>query len=131
MAAVLAPVLHWYEVPSDAVNTMPCPLHIAWSLPAFATGKGLTATVMLSLAEHEFAAVTVTLYVEVVGGVTLMEDVIPPVLHKKDVPPEAVSVADCPWHIEISAPALTIGKLLTLTSTSSVALHPTALVTVT
>ena len=63
------------------------------------------------------ALVTVTVYVVVEFGETVIAAVVSPVLHKYVPPPDAVSVAlDCPWHMEEAEPEmLHEGTALTVT----------------
>src|SRR5258706_7708060 len=62
-------------------------------------GSGFTVTVV----EHELvqplALVTVTVYVVVIVGLTVMDAVVAPVLQRNDVPPDAVNVDEPPTQI--------------------------------
>ena len=64
-------------------------------------------------------------------GLTVMLAVFAPVLQVNIVPPVAVKVALSLSHIVWSAPASAMGKGLTFTTVEAVAVHPSALVTVT
>ena len=44
--------------------------------------------------------VTVTVYVVVVVGLTVIDAVVAPVLHRKDVPPDAVNVVEPPTQMD-------------------------------
>ena len=57
------------------------PSHIEISAPALAVGKAFTVTITSSLELQPFE-VTVTVYVVVDAGLTLILDVVAPVLHK-------------------------------------------------
>ena len=59
-------------------------------------GRAFTVIVELVVAEQPFEFVTVTKYVVVADGLTVIAAVVAPVLHKYAVPPEAVIVADPP-----------------------------------
>ena len=62
MLAVVAPVLHEYEVPPLAVSvTLPPVQILAVAGEIEAVGSGLTLTVRDVVAVHPFASVTVTL----------------------------------------------------------------------
>ena len=62
--------------------------------PAFATGKEFTVTVLLVVAVHPAALVTVTVYVVVDVGEIVMEVELLPVFQAYPVPPEAVNAVD-------------------------------------
>jgi hypothetical protein len=52
-------------------------------LPMAQVGSGLTVTIpSAGMDVHAFEAVTVTVYVVVLAGETVMEEVVAPVLHK-------------------------------------------------
>ena len=83
MLAVVAPVLHTNEVPPLAVNVALAPLQmftVAGEMDA--VGSGLTFTVRDVDAVHPFTSVTVTEYVVVETGETVIETVVAPVLHE-------------------------------------------------
>ena len=107
------------------------PKHIVWSGPAL-TSALPTVTVMLSVAVHPFASVTVTLYTVVVLGDTVMLDVVAPVFHAKNTPfvVDAVTVVLSPKHIVWFGPTSTF-VLPTVTVIASVAVQPLLSVTVT
>ena len=60
-----------------------------------------TVTVVLAIAVHPFASVIVTVYPDVEPGLTVCEGNMLPLLHEKDVPPEAVSTAEFPGQIVV------------------------------
>lgn len=70
-------------------------------------GAGFTVTVF----EHELvqplASVTVTVYVVVTAGLTVIDAVVAPVLQRKDTPPDAVSVTEPPTHMDGLAGVIT------------------------
>ena len=81
---------------------------------------------------HPFAFVTVTEYVVVEAGVTVMLAVVAELLHEYEVPPLAVRVALAPLHIEtVAGKMLAVGFEFTVTVRDIVAVQLFALVTVT
>ena len=89
MAAVAAPVLHTYVVPPEAVSVAEAPLQMIPSLLATpevsvtamaGVGSGFTVMVVEAVAEQPAALVTVTVYVVVVVGETVIAAVDMPVL---------------------------------------------------
>ena len=103
---------------------MELPRHIFLSAPAFTLGKEFTFTITVSVFIQPFASVPVTTYVVVVAGdavglAQLLHD--NPVVgdHEYVFAPVAVNVAELPRHIVLSAPAFTVGKALTFTTTVS------------
>ena len=105
MLSVVAPVFHKYVPPPEAVNVVLFPIIIATSDPALAVGKAFTVTSTASESDV-MPSDTVTLYVVVDEGLTVILAVVAPVLHVYDVPPVAVNVVFDPSHMETSAPAL-------------------------
>jgi hypothetical protein len=81
MLGVVAPLLQMYEVPPLAVNVVLSPTQISLSPVMTTAGSGLTVTVALALATQLSPFVTVTLYVVVVVGLTVMLAVVAPLLH--------------------------------------------------
>jgi hypothetical protein len=81
MAAVVAPVLQEYVPPPTAVNVVLAPLQITEVPVMLAVGNGLTVTALVAVAVHPFALVTVTVYVALAVGLTLIDAVVSPVLH--------------------------------------------------
>lgn len=98
MVAVVALVLHRNEIPPEAVNETESPGQIGGTIHTIVhMGGGFTVTVLEHDEVHPLeASVTVTVYVVVAEGETVMEAVVAPVLHKNDVPPDAVSVDEPP-----------------------------------
>ena len=103
-------------------------------------GAVLTTILTEAVAMQPLALVTVTVYVVLPAGVTVMVAVIAPVLHKYVPPPDAVRVAEDPEQIipsllvvpDVSAIVMDgVGKGLTVIVCEAVAEHPFALVTVT
>ena len=95
-------------------------------------GSGLTVTVVEHELVHPFTSLTVTVYVVVVAGLTVIEAVVADVLHRNDAPPEAVNVDEPPAQMEESETAmLHVGPGLTVTVNEHELVHPFASVTVT
>ena len=94
-------------------------------------GNGLTVTVTDVAAEQPLASVTVTEYVVVAVGLTVMEAVDCPLLQLYEEPPEAVMVVDSPLQITLSPVMAGFGNGLTVTVTDVAAEQPLASVTVT
>jgi len=100
---VTAPVLHKYVNPAGAVSVAFSPEQIILSLVAKpelsvsdidAVGKGLTTTCTVAEQVAAPLSVMVTVYVVVIFGVTVINEVaVTPVLHKKVTPPDAINVA--------------------------------------
>jgi hypothetical protein len=81
IVAVVAPVLHKYVPPPVAVKVVEPPLQITDVPVMLAVGNGLTVTALVAVAVHPFALVTVTVYVALAVGLTLIDAVVSPVLH--------------------------------------------------
>lgn len=82
MAAVVAVVLHRYAVPPLAVSVVLCPLQIATEAgDTEAIGTAFTLTVPLAVALQLAALVTVTVYVMIEVGLTVIAAVVAVVLH--------------------------------------------------
>jgi len=95
-------------------------------------GIGVTNIVKEALASQLLAPVTVTVYVVVVAGLTVMDGVVRPVFHKYDTPPLAVSVAPDPLQIESEVEIICAeGAGSTVTTTDNICEHPLVSVTVT
>ena len=127
IAAVIAPVLHEYEVPPVAVRVAVAPAHIV-TLFTVGEGSAFTVTVPAAVAVHPFELVAVTVYVP--AEVVEIEVVVAPVLHAYEVPPDTVRVAVAPAHI-VTLFTVGEGSALTVTVPAAVAVHPAALVAVT
>ena len=103
MVAVVAPVLQRNVIPPVAVKETESPGHNGGTAQTIAhIGAGVTATVAVHVPLHPLASVTVTVYVVVAPGFTVMDAVVAPVLQRNDVPPEAVSVDEPPTQTEES-----------------------------
>jgi hypothetical protein len=96
----------------------------------FAEGDGLTIIFTLALSV-QLPTVTNTLYEVFVSGLTVIEDVVDPVLHRYVPPPDALSVEELPEHI-VSLPVMVapiFGATVTLTVAES--MHPSLAVPIT
>src|SRR5436190_744308 len=101
-------------------------------LPIVHGGNGLTVTVVEHELVHPLPLVTVTVYVVVTVGRTVIVAVIAPVLQRKDVPPDAVNVVEPPTQIAgVAGVMLHGGSGFTVTVVEHELVHPFALVTVT
>ena len=95
-------------------------------------GSGFTVTVTEQELVHPFASVTVTVYVVVVTGLTVIEAVVAALLQRNDVPPEAVSVTGLPGQTDgLEGNILHVGGGVTVIVTEHVLVHPLASATVT
>lgn len=131
--AVVAPVLHRNDVPPEAVSVDEPPTQNEESETVMLhTGAGFTVTVAEHELVHPLASVTVTVYVVVTEGLTVIEAVVALVLHRNDVPPDAVSVDEPPTQIEgLELAMLHTGAGLIVTVVEHELVHPSASVTVT
>lgn len=97
-----------------------------------AFGRLFTLTVPLAIAVQLAALLTVTVYVVDEVGLTVIAAVVAVVLHKYDVPPDAVNVVLCPLHIAIEEGVTeAVGEVFTVTKRLAVAEQLAALLTVT
>jgi hypothetical protein len=134
IAAVVAALLHRNDVPPDAVSVDEPPIQKEESeIAMLHTGTELIVTVAEQELVHPLASVTVTVYVVVEVGLTVMEAVVAALLHRNDVPPDAVSVDEPPIQIEgLELAMLHTGAGFTVTVLAQDDVHPLlALVTVT
>ena len=93
--AVVAALLHKNDVPPDAVSVAePFGQTDGLDGDMLHTGAGFTFTVTEHELVHPLASVTVTVYIVVDVGFTVIDAVVAALLHKNDVPPDAVSVAE-------------------------------------
>ena len=93
-------MLHKNVVPPDAVNVVEPPTQITGLAGVMLhEGRGFTVTVVEHELLHPLPFVTVTVKVVVVIGLTVIAAVVAPVLQRKDVPPDAVNVAEPPTQI--------------------------------
>ena len=102
-----------------AVSAVDEPLHIVTFEPGVMVGVAFTLTVFVAVFTQPLAFVPVTVYVTVVVGdaVTLAPVVADnAVLGAQEyvTPPDAVIVVELPEHIATSAPALIVGRALTV-----------------
>jgi hypothetical protein len=97
-----------------------------------AVGFGLIVTVLDADAVHEPPSVTVTEYVVLETGVTVMLCVNAPVLQEKFVPPEAVSVMLDPLQTDaVGGEMDALNVVVTVTVAEAEAVHPLEAVAVT
>src|ERR1041385_2353978 len=130
--AVVAALLHKNEVPPDAVSVAESPGQSESETAMLHTGAGFTVTVDEHVLVHPLALVTVTVYVVVVVGLTVIEAVVAALLQRNDVPPDAVNVEEPPTQIEgLFGVMLQVGAGFTVTVAEHELVHPLALVTVT
>jgi hypothetical protein len=102
------------------------------TLPIEHGGSGFTVTVVEQELVHPAALVTVTVYVVVTVGLTVIVAVVAPVLQRNDVPPDAVIVFEPPGQMAgLTQTMLHTGSGFTVTVFEHELLHPAALVTVT
>ena len=94
-----------------------------------AVGLLFTVNALLLVAVQPLALVTVTLYAPAVE--TVIAAVVAPLLHKYEVPPEAVKLVLLPEQIVFVPVIAAVGLLFTVSALLLVAVHPFALVTVT
>jgi len=80
---------------------------------------------------HPLEPVTVTVYVVVAVGVTVMDEAVASVLHEGVPPPLAASVALCPGQMASGDEMETVGLDLTVTLTGFINVQPLLSVTVT
>jgi hypothetical protein len=141
MVDVVLPVLHEYVVAPLADKVSGWPEHIVVEGNAATLTAGVEFTFMVIVAGADAllqpdAVVTVTEYVVGTVGLTVIEDVVAPVLHEYVPPPFAVSTAELPAHIVDEGDALMVTDGVGFTVTTWVAgadalLQPEAVVTVT
>ena len=103
-------------MPADAVSVTLPPLQKVVGPLAVIVGAAPTFTVWEALAEQPFRSLTVTLYVVVDAGDTVIDCVVAPVDHENDVPPFAVSVTLVPAHVDVGPVIVAVGAGLTVTT---------------
>ena len=90
MEALVEPVLHSYVVPATEDETLivaVAPLQISVAVDVtVSTGFGKTLMVTEPVVTHPSGLVSVTLYVVVATGETVIEAVFPPLLHRNVLP---------------------------------------------
>jgi hypothetical protein len=132
LTAAFVPKLfdHAYVPPPLAVNVVLCPEHIVKFPDIDAVGNAFATTVALAVVVHEFAPVTVTVYVPAAD--TLTAAFAPKLFDHAYVPPPlAVKVVLCPEHM-VKVPDIdAVGGVFTTTVALAVVVHEFAPVTVT
>jgi hypothetical protein len=96
-----------------------------------AVGFELTVTVAETDLVQPPVPVTVTVYVVLTVGLTVIAAVVAPVFQEYVVPPLAVSVVLAPLQIVVVPAMAALGNGLTVTAAEAVAVQPKELVTVT
>ena len=118
---VVAPVLQRNATPPPAVSMCESPGQIVTGgqIAHTGAGPGFTTTVAVHVL-LQLPLDTVTVYVVVTVGVTVMEAVVAPVLHRNDAPPDAVRVTGAPEQIfEVDGVMLQVGGLPICVTTTS------------
>jgi hypothetical protein len=149
IAAVSSPELQVYEVPPEAVSEALAPLQIVPSsfvVPDVSVttidgiGSGFTVIVVAVVVSQPSEFVTVTVYVVVVAGDSVIAAVASPVSHAYEVPPDAVITTLAPSQIvpsllvtpDVSAIVTDgVGSAFTVIIVEVAEVHPSELVTVT
>ena len=145
----MSPLFQKWVPPPIAVNIALAPAQMIPSLTVTpevsvtetdTDGSELTVMTPDADAVRPLISVTVTVYVVVTEGETVIDAVVAPVFHEKDTPPDAVSVALAPVQM-IPSLLLNPEDSVMVTDTSccsmtvmvilAVAIHPPELVTVT
>ena len=101
-------------MPPLAVSAVLSPRHNTVLPIMLTSGSGLTITVVTAESLHKNAFVIVKEYDEVTIGVTDIEKVVSPVLHKYDPPPDPYKTAVSPRQISVSPTITGIGLGLTV-----------------
>ena len=78
-------------------------------LPITHGGNGFTTIVFEQVLVQLVALVTVTVNVVVTVGLTVIEDVVAPVLQRNDTPPDTERVVEAPTQIESSVAVMVQG----------------------
>jgi hypothetical protein len=129
--AVVDVVLHRYVTPPDAVRIVDSPRHIFWLPDITAVGFGFTVSTFDAVPVQPLVLVTVTVYVVVTRGATLMTEVVAPILHTYVPPPLAVRLVLVPEHIAFTPLICAAAVELTVTVRLALFIHPFVLVAVT
>src|SRR5204863_7249823 len=121
------------DIPTDAVSVAEPPMQIiGLGQVMLQDGNGFTVTVLEHELVHPCALVTVTVYVVVTLGLTVIDAVVAPVLQRKDTPPDAVSVDEPPTQKDESVAAmLHTGAVVTVTVAEHAQVQSLAFATVT
>ncbi len=129
---VVAPVLQRNVTPPADVSVTEPPAQMLCGGQMLQVGPGVTVTVAEQELLQPLALVTVTVYVVVTVGFTVIDAVVAPVLHRNDVPPDAVSVDEPPTQKEgLEEAMLHTGAGVTTTIVEQELVQPLASVTVT
>ena len=96
-----------------------------------AVGFGFTVRTFDAVPVQPLVLVTVTVYVVVIKGATLMTDVVAPVFHTYVPPPLAVRLVLVPEHIALTPVICALAVELTVTVREAVFVHPLLFVAVT
>jgi hypothetical protein len=131
MLLVVDPLLQIYVLPPLAVRVVLPPRHILVSPLIVGVGIGFTVTVSFVEAWHPLASDTVTLYVVVAVGLTVILLVVEPLLQIYVLPPPAVSVVLSPRHMIVSPLIVGVGIGFTVMVSFVEAWQPLASDTVT
>jgi hypothetical protein len=131
--AVVAALLQRNVVPPVAVSVDEHPTQIdGLAGVMLQTGAGFIVTVVEHELVHPLASVTVTVYVVVDVGLTVIEAVVAALLQRNDVPPVAVSVDEPPTQTDgLAGVMLQTGAGFIVTVTEQELVQPLAFVTVT
>ena len=132
--AVVAPLFHRYVPVPDTETVLLCPAQmVAGEAFAVILGGFISNTVVVAVLVHPFTPVTVTVYVVLAAlGVTEIEALVSPVLHKYVPPPVAVRVLLKPSQTVFGeALAVAFGCGFTVTVVVAVLVQPPGPVTVT
>jgi hypothetical protein len=131
--AVVAALLQRNDVPPVAVSVDEPPIQIdGFAGVMLQTGGGVTVTVTEHVLVHPLPFATVTVYVVVVVGLTVIEAVVSEVFQRNVNPPDAVSVDEPPTQMEgFEEVMLHTGSGATFTVNEHELVHPLASVTVT
>ena len=91
---VVSPVFQTLDLPPFTERVTELPIQMVVSLVTVVATVGRIETVTVSVVAHLPFSLLVTVYVVVCEGVTVIEDVVAPLLQTLDVPPLTVRVAD-------------------------------------
>lgn len=100
IVALVEPVLQEYVPVPDAVSVAVDPEQMVVFPLMDAEGGLLIVTVTVAVSVQPLAVPTITVYVALPVGVTVMEEVLAVVLHEYTVPPEAARVDEYPGQTE-------------------------------
>lgn len=121
-----------YIVPPLAVRVVVSPMHMAISPEIITTGYDNTVISTDSVSVQLLPSVTVTVYVEVLVGITVTAELLPRLLDHAYVPaPEAVRTVLLPVQMVVVPVITATGRAFTVTDDVSVSVQPLLSVTVT